>query len=228
MTNILIADDEQPLANFLSRGLKAEGHHCHCVHQLHELVPFLRQHSPEILILDRMFGDEDSLFMIENIKSLPNAPMILMLTALDEVTDRVAGLKAGADDYLCKPFDFEELLARIIALVRLQLQGESSEQSDRIEVANLTINRQERIALLFNKELKLTRIEYMLLLYLVENKGRVVTRERILSRVWNTSEDPHTNVVDVYISRLRKKIEDDTALQIVTLRGNGYRLKVMD
>ncbi len=227
MTNILVADDEKPLANFLLRGLKAEGYACSSVHVLHDLVPCLRQTRPEILILDRMFDNEDSIDVLSTIKSLPDAPMVLMLTALDEVSNRVEGLTAGADDYLCKPFDFEELLARVVALERLysKANGIVEAEDESLTLANLNINCEQRLVFLFEQEISLTRIEFDLLQYLVENKNKVVTRERILSRVWNTNIDPQTNVVDVYISRLRKKLEDDDRIVIETLRGNGYRLK---
>lgn len=229
MTEILVADDEKPLANFLLRGLKAEGYHCDSLHELHELLPYIRQHSPQLLILDRLFGQEDSIEMLTAIKSLPNSPMVLMLTALDEVSDRVAGLTAGADDYLCKPFDFEELLARVVALRRLHSNSVNSYQGedDVISLKSLKIKREERVAELYGDEVNLTRIEFDLLVFLAENKDKVVSRERILSRVWNTSSDPQTNVIDVYISRLRKKIEREVDIQIETLRGNGYRLKLI-
>lgn len=226
MTDILVADDEKPLANFLLRGLKAEGYTCESVNDLHALLPALRQSKPQVLILDRMFGEEDSLDTLSAIKSLPYAPMVLMLTALDEIDDRVAGLTAGADDYLCKPFDFEELLARVIALKRRHAQtAHEPRKHNSFILGNLTLKGEERIALLSEEELGLTKIEFDLLLFLVEKNNTVLSRERILARVWDASADPQTNVVDVYISRLRKKLESDCALSIETLRGSGYRLK---
>ncbi len=115
---ILIADDEKALLNFLERGLRAEGHECFCTSRLHEVSVLARQHAPDVIILDRLFEDEDSLALLEDLRRKVPAAMILLLSALDEVSERVAGLKQGADDYLCKPFDFEELLARIEALAR--------------------------------------------------------------------------------------------------------------
>lgn len=221
--NILLADDEQPLLNFLLRGLRAEGFECNSVHELHEVLPTVRKHKPQLLILDRMFHDEDSLTVVNTIKKLPSAPLILMLTALDEVSERVKGLHGGADDYLCKPFDFDELLARIAALSR-RIKQTHYEDDTNISIAGLSINTQERIVTLKGEELTLTKIEYELLLYLLESKNKVLSRERILSRVWQTQSDPHTNIVDVYISRLRKKLEVEKTLRIQTLRGNGYRL----
>lgn len=223
--NILIADDEKPLTNFLARGLRAEGYECVIINELHEVLPYIKKHSPKIVVLDRLFGSEDSLTIIAAIKALPAPPMMLMLTALDEVSERVKGLQAGADDYLCKPFDFDELLARITALRRLLGTAEKSPQNT-LSFAGLELLLEQRIAMLKGEELALTKIEYELLLYLIENQKKVLTRERILSRVWQTHSDPNTNIVDVYISRLRRKLDSDQTITIQTLRGTGYRLSL--
>lgn len=225
--NILLADDEKPLLNFLERGLRAEGHECSTLSALHEVLPFINKHTPDIVVLDRLFGSEDSLTIVEAIKALPSSPMILMLTALDEVTERVNGLHKGADDYLCKPFDFDELLARIAALQRRAVKS-SLPSRQTLSIGSLELAIDERIALLKGSEISLTKIEYELLVYLTENQSKVLSRERILSRVWQTKSDPHTNIVDVYISRLRRKLEGDPQITIQTLRGNGYRLGLLN
>lgn len=221
--NILLADDEKPLLNFLSRGLRAEGFECASLHELHEVLPFIKKNTPQIVVLDRLFGSQDSISILESIKALPNSPMVLMLTALDEVSERVKGLEMGADDYLCKPFDFDELLARISALKRRMNAPQQASQNT-ITLGNLELALQERIVLVNGEELALTKIEFELLLYFAENQNKVLSRERILSRVWQTYSDPSTNIIDVYVSRLRKKIEREPRLSIQTLRGNGYRL----
>jgi two-component system response regulator PrrA len=221
--NILLADDEKPLLHFLARGLTAEGYECATVNELHEVVPFIRKNKPQILVLDRLFGSDDSLTILEAIKKLPAAPLVLILTALDEVSERVAGLKKGGDDYLCKPFDFDELLARVGAL-RRRIDVSTPQKQTTIEFGSLQLILDQRIVLLKNSELSLTKIEFELLLYFIENKQKVLSRERILSRIWQTQSDPHTNIVDVYISRLRRKIDGDPEITIQTLRGNGYRL----
>jgi two-component system response regulator PrrA len=218
---ILIADDEAPLLRFISRGLSAEGYECIEESNLHNLVTRIRQETPAIAVLDRMFGDEDSVELLSSIKSVPNAPMVLLLTAVDDVKERVNGLKQGADDYLCKPFDFDELLARITALSR---RVNVSVEQDLLAVGPLVIDEESRIAKLNGEELSLTKLEYDTLYYFVENAGKVLSRERILSRVWRSHSDPLTNVVDVYISRLRQKLSECDSLHIETLRGNGYRL----
>jgi two-component system response regulator PrrA len=221
--NILLADDEKPLLHFLARGLTAEGYECATVNELHEVVPFIRKNKPQILVLDRLFGSDDSLTILEAIKKLPAAPLVLILTALDEVSERVAGLQKGGDDYLCKPFDFDELLARVGAL-RRRIDVSTPQKQTTIEFGSLQLILDQRIVLLKNSELSLTKIEFELLLYFIENKQKVLSRERILSRIWQTQSDPHTNIVDVYISRLRRKIDGDPEITIQTLRGNGYRL----
>jgi len=220
---ILIADDERPLLRFISRGLTAEGYECIEEEQLHNLVTRIKQESPVIAVLDRMFGEDDSVELLPTIKAMPNAPMILLLTAVDDVKSRVTGLNQGADDYLCKPFDFDELLARITALSR---RTSNNHVEPGITVGNLKIDSESRIATLAGRELTLTKLEYDLLYYFAENADKVLSRERILSRVWRSHSDPLTNVVDVYISRLRQKLAAETSLSIQTLRGNGYRLSV--
>jgi two-component system response regulator PrrA len=224
---ILLADDERPLLNFLERGLRAEGYECSTLSELHEVLPYISKNTPEIVVLDRLFGTEDSLTIVEAIKALPSPPMILILTALDDVSERVNGLQKGADDYLCKPFDFDELLARIAALRR---RADKSAQSPRntLSIGSLELAMDERIARINGTEISLTKLEFELLVYLTENQKKVLSRERILSRVWQTKSDPQTNIVDVYISRLRRKLEDDPNITIQTLRGNGYRLSLLN
>ena len=176
--NILLADDEKPLLKFLDRGLRAEGYECTAISELHEILPYIKKHSPQIVVLDRLFGSEDSLTIVESIKALPSPPMILMLTALDDVSERVKGLHQGADDYLCKPFDFDELLARIMALRRLLGTRDQSPQNSLL-YGGLELVLEERIARLNGVELALTKVEYELLLYLAHNPKKVLSRERI-------------------------------------------------
>lgn len=222
---ILIADDEKALLSFLDRGLKAEGYECVCTSQLHEVSVLVQQHHPAILILDRLFGDDDSLTILPELRRKTPHVLILLLTALDEVGERVAGLKQGADDYLCKPFDFEELLARIESLARRSREKAQPEKPDLI-IEQLRLDRENRVAFVNGDELLLTKIEFDLLLYFAENRGKVLSRERILNRVWGSQSDPLTNIVDVYVSRLRQKIDTPQHESLIqTLRGNGYRMR---
>jgi len=225
---ILIADDEKALLNFLERGLRAEGHECFCTSALHEVSALARQHTPDVLILDRLFEDEDSLALLEDLRRKVPGTMILLLSALDEVSERVAGLKQGADDYLCKPFDFEELLARIESLARRAGEKVQREQPP-LAIGLLRLDRENRLAFRDEEELVLTRIEFDLLLYFAENRGKVLSRERILNRVWDSQSDPLTNIVDVYVSRLRQKIDAPQGESLIqTLRGNGYRMRLTE
>jgi DNA-binding response OmpR family regulator len=167
--NILLADDERPLLNFLERGLRAEGYDCASLSELHEVLPYINKNAPEIVVLDRLFGSEDSLTIVEAIKALPSPPMILMLTALNDVSERVRGLQKGADDYLCKPFDFDELLARIAAL-RRRVNKPAQPVRHTLRIGSLELAMDERIAFVSGMEISLTKIEFELLVYLTENK----------------------------------------------------------
>ncbi len=222
---VLIADDEIPLLSFLKRGLESEGYEVIAESDVHNLIATISRESPDVAVLDRMFGDTDSLMLIQSLKRLPSSPMVLLLTAMDDVSDRVDGLRQGADDYLCKPFDFDELLARIQALSRRSAALESA-SDDLLSCGPLQLYRDQRVAKSASGELSLTRLEYDLLEYLVENAGRVLSRERILQRVWQSEKDPLTNIVDVYISRVRQKLSFTDDVNIETLRGNGYRLTI--
>ncbi|GAA6145043.1 response regulator transcription factor [Thalassolituus maritimus] len=223
---ILIADDELPLLSFLKRGLEAEGYEVIAESDVHNLIVTISQYQPQVAVLDRMFGDTDSLVLLQSIKRLPSPPMVLLLTAMDDVSDRVDGLRQGADDYLCKPFDFEELLARVQVLSR-RLAVAEPVTSDQLQCGPLTLYRDERIARYQTEELSLTRLEYDLLEYFVQHVGKVLSRERILNQVWQSEKDPMTNIVDVYVSRVRQKLSEFDELAIETLRGNGYRLTVV-
>lgn len=222
---ILIADDELPLLSFLKRGLEAEGMDVISETDVHSLIATIASETPDIAVLDRMFGDTDSLMLLQSIKRLPAPPMILLLTAMDDVSERIEGLRQGADDYLCKPFDFEELLVRIQVLAR-RLMPVDHQESAVLRCGGLQLHTEERIARYRSVEIPLTRLEYDLLEYFVANSGKVLSRERILHRVWQAEKDPLTNIVDVYISRLRQRLNISNELHIETLRGNGYRLRL--
>lgn len=224
---VLIADDELPLLSFLQRGLESEGIEVISEHDVHNLIASISHHRPEVAVLDRMFGDTDSLILLQSIKRLPSAPMVLLLTAMDDVSDRVEGLRQGADDYLCKPFDFEELLARVQVLARRSDLATAHAEPEKPRICgDLVLSDEERIARYRQEELPLTRLEYDLLEFFVENTGKVLSRERILNRVWQAEKDPLTNIVDVYVSRLRQRLSSIDNIRIETLRGNGYRLQL--
>ena len=230
MMKILIADDELSLVNFLYRGLTAEGFECIKETALHNLVDLTKREQPDLLVLDRMFGEDDSVEILPALKQLSHGPMVLLLSALDDIVERVTGLDKGADDYLCKPFDFDELLARVNALGRRH-RAQPEKAPRQLSFANVQLDLESKLASITRDgnavELTLTNIEFNLLSYFIESQNKVLTRERILSRVWQSNTDPLTNIVDVYISRLRQKLPPAAGIEIATIRGNGYRLKAL-
>ncbi len=221
---VIVADDENQLLMFLVRGLTAEGIECKPVNILSELISEIETFQPDVIVLDRMFGFDDSLSILPKIKRFGN-PMVILLTALDETDDKIEGLLKGADDYLCKPFDFDELLARINALFRRKNPTPGLYNNQTISIGDVNILLNERLVEINEEEISMSKIEFDLLHYLVKNQNKVLNRERILSRIWQMNSDPQTNIVDVYISKLRKKLEQSDVF-IQTLRGNGYRLSL--
>lgn len=219
---ILIVEDEPRVSRFVARGLDAEGHRCVEVGTATAAWQQLRHGAFDLVILDRRLKAEDGLAFCRELRANGHTMPVLMLTALDEVGDRVEGLRSGADDYLGKPFDFEELLARVESLARRWPVGVSAET---LEAGRIRIDARARRAWVESAELELTAIEFDLLRLLVSNRGAVLSRERILSAVWGQTEDPLTNIVDVYVGRLRRKLASAGMPGIIeTVRGIGYRL----
>jgi len=177
----------------------------------------------ELVILDRMLPKKDGMYVLTKIKEKKPETKVLMLTALDDTEDRILGLRSGADDYLGKPFDFEELLARIEALSRRFAQH----AEDLLKSGDVVMDVDQRLVWKNNIVVKMTQMEFDLLRYFLTNQGKVLSREKILSRVWSNSEDPMTNIVDVYIRRIRVKLNDDGSF-IETVRGVGYRISNSD
>lgn len=231
--NILIVEDDVRISGFLERGLRAEGHRTQLArtgpeglalaHEAHR--DGLAGGPATLLLLDVMLPGMTGLEVCQSLRAARVPLPILMLTALGSLEDRVAGLRLGADDYLAKPFEFEELLARIDALGRRSRDQQQAPQT-LLEVADLRLDRNTMRASRAGKALPLTARELALLELLMSAPGRLFSRERILTNVWGISEDPLTNVVDVYIRRLRSKIDEGhTPALIQTVRGLGYRLE---
>lgn len=224
--HILIVEDEARVASFLDRGLSAEGHRCTVVDRAEPARDHARLGDCDLIILDRMLPGGDGLTLCRALRSDGIHTPVLMLTALAEVDDRVEGLRAGADDYLTKPFDFEELLARVEALSRRAHLGSGDGE---LVWGGLRINPETRAVNCDGKPVTLTALEFDLLRLLIGHPERFWSRERILNRVWAATADPETNIVDVYISRLRRKLDtDDAPSWIETRRGVGYRLRSLD
>lgn len=231
MFEILIVDDEKKLASFLLRGLVSEGYHCTTADSIDTLQEVLAYKDIDLIILDRMLGSDDSIEIIPALRQRHRNLRILMLSALHDVDDKVAGLRLGADDYLGKPFDFEELLARISALLRREISDK--EESSWLEHGHLRMHKDNHKAFIRSSEVLLTRLEFQLVLFLLNNPERALSRERIISKVWSQQEDTLTNIVDVYIRRIRSKFDQALAKEsidlssgefIETVRGIGYRL----
>lgn len=220
--NILVVEDDAKLRQFLVRALSTEGYHCRAVAEGTAAIAAATADPPDLVLLDRMLPGMDGLEVCRLLRHRGVRAGILMLTALYEVDERVEGLRAGADDYLGKPFDLDELLARIEALGR---RPPAIAAMEALTLGDLTLSADRREVRRGDRPVALTTLEFDLLRMLMASPGVVFSRERILSRVWGQTEDPMTNIVDVYIGRLRRKLTaTDGPLRIETVRGIGYRM----
>ncbi|WP_217544069.1 response regulator transcription factor [Vibrio metschnikovii] len=220
---ILLIEDDPRIASFIERGLKAEGHQIQHLNDGQYAVETVISYEPDLLILDRMLPHCDGLTICQQIRSAGIDVRILMLSALGDVDERVKGLRTGADDYLAKPFHFEELLARLDALQRRHTE---SSPFPILQVADLVLCLPTMRVTRANQPIELTAKELSILELLMNKPGHIFSRERILANVWGMHQDPLTNVVDVYMRRLRKKIDDPfTAPLLKTKRGMGYYLQ---
>ncbi|MCA3246266.1 MAG: response regulator transcription factor [Tagaea sp.] len=231
--NILVIEDDRRIADFLERGLRAEGMYVRIARTGEEGIALAQEAwrdaksgGPKtIVVLDLMLPGMTGLDVCQNLRAQRVELPILILTALSTVEDRVAGLRLGADDYLCKPFDFEELLVRLQALFRRGREfGDSTPAV--LRVGDLELDRETMKVSRAGRPVSLTAKELALLEFLMKSAGKLVSRERILSSVWGTTADPLTNIVDVYIGRLRAKIDEGHGTGLIhTQRGLGYRLE---
>ena len=222
--NVLLIEDEPRVADFIDRGLRAESHGVSVAKSGGEGIELAKSGEFDVIVLDLMLPDMHGFDVCNKIRLEGDHTPILMLTAMDTLDDKIKGLKVGADDYLTKPFDFDELLARMEALVRRSHHFAPS--SNVLQVADLTLDKDLLEVKRGGDAIKLTAKELAILELLMSGPGRVFSRTRILNHVWGYSEDPLTNVVDVYIARLRKKIDGEGREPLLeTVRGHGYRLK---
>jgi len=233
--NILLVEDDARIADFLLRGLRAEGWRVEHAASGPEGLAMARAAArdeardaaatPTLVVLDLMLPGLNGLEVCQALRAEGVALPILMLTALATLDDRVAGLRLGADDYLCKPFEFEELLARLEALAR-RGRPQRARPSAQLVVADLVFDRERMRVARAGRPITLTARELALLELLMSAPGRLFSRERILATVWGTHEDPLTNIVDVYIRRLRSKVDEGFEPALIhTQRGLGYRLE---
>jgi DNA-binding response OmpR family regulator len=222
--SLLLVEDDERVRRFVVRGLEAEGYAVAIACDAPQGLALAKSEPFDVMILDLMLPGYSGRDLCHRLRATGVGSPILMLTALDAVEDKVDGLRSGADDYLTKPFDFEELLARIEALIR-RAKGNPAEPARVLQAGDVTIDRESMTVRRQGKLVDLTAKEFQLLDLLMSSPGKVMSRTRILNKVWNYDSDPLTNVVDVYIRRLRTKLNLDPDHGLIrTLRGYGYKL----
>lgn len=222
---ILIIEDEPKVASFIRQGLEEQGYETETAYdgQMAQQLALSKQY--DLILLDVIIPYINGLELCRQIREVKPNQLIIMLTALGTTENKVTGFDAGADDYLVKPFDFRELLSRIKALTKRN--SGVTETSHTLQVADLVLDLDKKIAIRGDKQISLTAKEFALLEYFMRNKGRVVSRVDIAEKVWDITFDTGTNVVDVYVNILRKKIDHDFPVKLIKTRiGMGYILSV--
>lgn len=219
---ILVVEDNEKLAENLRQGLIQEGYAVDVIGEglSAERRILINRDEYDLIVLDRMLPGKDGVSICKNWRDSDIVIPILMLTALDSTDDKVAGLDAGADDYLAKPFAFKELLARIHALLRRPKKV----SPNILALKDIEINTTARTVVFKNKALSLTLKEFMVLEYMMRNLGKVITRDELYSHAWDFADSSFSNTVDVHIKNLRKKIHDNGKI-IQTIRGVGYKME---
>lgn len=219
---ILLAEDEVDLNNVVTRYLKKNGYSVDSVLDGEEALDYLEYSEYDLVILDIMMPKVDGFEVIKKLRDKGNHTSVLMLTARDSADDKVKGLDLGADDYIVKPFDFNELLARIRAVVRRK-HGNSS---NKLVIGDLILDTSEKSVTRAGKQIELTGKEYEVLEYLMQSKNRILSRDQIKEHVWDFDYEGDSNIIDVLIKNIRKKIDIEDGKQIIyTKRGLGYVIK---
>ena len=219
---ILLAEDEVDLNNVVTRYLKKNGYSVDSVLDGEEALDYLEYSEYDLVILDIMMPKVDGFEVIKKLRDKGNHTSVLMLTARDSADDKVKGLDLGADDYIVKPFDFNELMARIRAVVRRKY-GNSS---NKLVIGDLILDISEKSVTRAGKQIELTGKEYEVLEYLMQSKNRILSRDQIKEHVWDFDYEGDSNIIDVLIKNIRKKIDVEDGKQIIyTKRGLGYIIK---
>jgi len=223
MSDLLLVEDAAKVAEFVRSGLRAEGH-CVTVAKTGPVgFDLAREQSFDLLILDVMLPGYSGQELCRKLRAAGNETPIMMLTAVDGVAEKVECLRGGADDYLVKPFDFDELAARIEVLVR-RGHGRAEAMPATLSAGGITIDEAAKTVTCHDTEIEFTPREFQLLLTLMSAPNRVLSRTRLLNKIWGYDSDPLTNVIDVYIKRIRSKLSMDAETgAIKTVRGYGYR-----
>ena len=216
---ILVVEDEKKVANFIKQGLEEEGYAVDWAADGQEGLTLALDGVHDLIVLDLNLPKMDGLKVLQELRKAKIKAPVLLLTIRAMIEDKVLGLDAGADDYLTKPFSFQELLARIRALFRRRLEAEPA----LLQIADLTLDPSRRVVRRGTEKIDLSTKEFALLDYFMRNPGRVLTRTMIAEHVWDYNFDTATNVIDVYVNFLRKKIDADRADKLIhTVRGVGY------
>ncbi len=219
---ILLVEDDTEAATYLVKGLTESGHMVEHAADGEQGLQMAVANAYDSMIIDRMLPKRDGLSVIEELRRMGNMAPVLILSALDDVDERVTGLKAGGDDYLTKPYQLSELTARLQALTR---RAQTGVQGTVLHVGDLTLDLIKHKVTRSGRNINLQPREFRLLEYLMQHTGQVVTRSMLLENVWDYHFDPQTNVIDVQISRLRSKIDKDFDTPLLhTVRGAGYKL----
>ncbi len=223
----LIVEDEVKTAQMIKQGLEEMGNTCNVAYDGEAALELYRNITFDLIITDILMPKVDGIKLCRIIREDENAPPIIMLTALGMTTDKVAGFEAGADDYMAKPFEFIELVARINAI--LKRTGRKSETSTLLSFSDLVLNLESKEVTRGDKKITLTAKEFMLLQYFIRNKGRVISKVEIAENVWDQNFSTGTNVVEVYVNYLRNKIDKGWVKKLLHTRvGMGYVLKEQD
>jgi heavy metal response regulator len=219
---LLVVEDEKKLAGFIKKGLEEEGYAVDVALDGASGLRMAFDRVHDLIILDIQLPKKDGLSVLRELRALKMNTPVLLLTVKTTIEDKVIGLDAGADDYLTKPFAFQELVARVRALLRRHIEAEQPE----LQVADLRLDPVRRLVFRGDRKIDLTAEEFALLHYFMRNAGRVLTRTMIAEHVWDYDFDSMTNIVDVYVNYLRKKIEFDPETRLIqTVRGAGYVMK---
>lgn len=225
MPHILVVEDEPDTAGDIATALRAEGHQVTHVADGAEAIALAMRQPFDAITLDRMMPGLDGVSFVRQLREQGHQAPVLMISAMGDVDDRIAGLRAGGDDYLVKPFAFSELLARVNAITRRNTPRDNAEPV-RLRVADLEIDLIRRTVTRRGKSIDLQAQEFRLLEFLMRNMGRTVTRTMLLENVWDLHFDPRTNIVETHISRLRSKVDRGYEAELIhTVRGVGYSLR---
>ena len=217
---ILIVEDDVKISSFLSKGLKEENYAVDCCYDGEEAFYLITTNVYDLIILDIMIPNIDGVTLCKNIRDKGINTPIIMLTAKSSIEDKVLGLNTGANDYLAKPFSFDELVARI----KVQLR-DGKNLNNILQISDLKLDSDKKIVTRDNKNIELTSREYMFLEYLLINKEKIVTEHMINNSLWDMDDNTASNIISVYIYRLRNKIDKDNEIKLIhTIRGMGYKI----